>query len=85
MEELLGAGAGIIGGLISGAIQKHGTPIPNNAIPFTNPVAAVAITWKATGDAGTTAAVGAGALGATAVHQFGKWALRKWRKRSKLP
>jgi hypothetical protein len=37
---------------------------------------------------GTVAAVGAGSIGATIIHQFGKWGIRRWRKRGqwgKLP
>lgn len=82
METLLQIGAGMVGSLISGSIKKHGTPLPNNAIPFTNPALAAGLAWKLSGgDVGTTAAVTVGSIGATVIHQLGKRGLKAWRKR----
>lgn len=61
-----------LGTLALGWIQKHKTPVPNKAIPITNPVIAGGVAAGVTQDPVATGASILGALTAWGLHQLGK-------------
>ena len=69
-KQLLTAGVSFFGSLLLGAFQKHKTPVPNKAIPVTNPLIFGGIAAGATNDIGDTVGAVAGSLLATGAHML---------------
>lgn len=69
-KQLLSIGVSFFGSLLLGAFKKHKTPLPNKAIPITNPLIFGGSVAGLTNDIGDTVGAVAGSLLATGAHML---------------